>query len=166
MTKKIFTLLICCMMSAILMAQAYNPDYKDYVGTTTMRLPNGWYYGQVRNGYPEGNGYAYYKDSKLGWVIYKGQFAGGYFSGTGDVLCEAGFIGGNWEKSKLKKRSFADKNHIVYTCDDMKQTFHQKIQSKSLDLAEIVLPGGNTALVEQISDDTMLGRKALKRFWK
>lgn len=167
MKKFIFLLVFVvfvCLQSAY--AQAYNPEYKNYVGTTTMRVPNGWYYGDVDHGYPSGKGYAFFKDSKLGWIIYKGDFRKGVFSGTGDVLCDAGFISGHWDNHKLISRRELSNQYVQDVCNDMRDIFQHKIQSKYLDLAEVVLPGGQSTFVEQISDDTRLGRKFMNKFFK
>lgn len=167
MVRKYFFLILCslCVFFDV-NAQAYNPDYSDFEGVATMSLPNGWYYGEIKSGYPEGEGYAYFKDSQLGWVVYKGSFCNGSFSGEGAVVCDAGFLEGTWRKNKLTNRVFNDRDHIMSVCNDIKEVFQNKIQKQYLDLAEIVLPGGNTALVEQISDDTMLGKKTLRSFSK
>lgn len=164
MRKSLFFILVLLLTKcSIAFAQAYNPEYKDFSGVTAMTLPNGWYYGLVENGYPSGEGYAYYKDSKLGWVMYKGNFVKGRFSGKGDFLCKEGFVHGEWESHKLNKQINVNQEHIKQSCKDMQDVFRKKILTKYDNLAEITLPGGSSTWVEQISSDNMLGRKILKR---
>lgn len=85
-------------------AQVYNPYFAFYQGVGYMPVATGYYYGQIMNGYPHGEGYIYYCDPYMGWVSYHGGFNFGVCHGQGELLCYAGYIAGVWTEECLYSR--------------------------------------------------------------
>lgn len=62
-------------------------------------MPNGYYYGNISGGYPQGEGYCYYVDSQLGAIYYHGNFDKGVVHGKGELLSSSGYICGTWNQN-------------------------------------------------------------------
>lgn len=101
--KKFFTIMLLAISMSLLVAvtanaQLYAPCYANYNGVVYFTLPNGYYYGQIYAGYPQGEGYYYFVDPQLGPVYYHGYFERGLCSGNGEVISNQGYICGTWKR--------------------------------------------------------------------
>lgn len=96
MKNLLFTLAlaICSMFAAN--AQLYSPSYACYQGVGYFVMPNGYYYGNISGGYPQGEGYCYCIDPQLGAIYYHGNFDKGLVHGRGELLSSSGYICGSW----------------------------------------------------------------------
>lgn len=95
MKKLLFTLVL--LLAAIgAKAQLYAPCYANYSGVGYFQLSNGYYYGQIYAGYPQGEGYYYFVDPQMGAVFYHGYFDKGLCNGKGEVVSNSGYICGTW----------------------------------------------------------------------
>ena len=90
----LFALIVSIAVTAT--AQLYAPAYANYSGVGYFTLPNGYYYGNIYAGYPQGEGYYCFVDPQLGQVFYHGYFDRGLCNGKGEVLSSYGYICGNW----------------------------------------------------------------------
>lgn len=100
MKKLIFAFLL--LLSAFgANAQLYAPCYANYSGIGYFQLANGYYYGQIYGGYPQGEGYYYFVDPQLGAVFYHGYFDKGLCNGSGEIVSNQGYICGNWSQGNF-----------------------------------------------------------------
>lgn len=77
-------------------AQIYSPAYAYYHGIGYFVMPNGYYFGYIYGGFPQGEGYCYCIDPLLGPIYYHGNFDRGLVHGRGELLSQAGYICGTW----------------------------------------------------------------------
>ena len=87
-------------------AQLYAPGYANYAGIGYFTLPNGYYYGQIYAGYPQGEGYYYFVDPQLGAVFYHGYFDKGLCNGLGEVVSNSGYIYGTWDHGEFVSQTY------------------------------------------------------------
>lgn len=95
---KKFILTLTLVVSALLAAKAqlYAPAYAYYSGVGYFTMSNGYYYGNISGGYPQGEGYCYCIDPQLGPIYYHGNFDKGVVHGKGELLSTSGYICGTW----------------------------------------------------------------------
>lgn len=96
MRKFIFTLVLSVSTFFAAKAQIYSPSYAYYQGVGYFVMPNGYYYGNISSGYPQGEGYCYCIDPQLGPIYYHGNFDKGVVHGKGELLSSSGYICGTW----------------------------------------------------------------------
>lgn len=77
-------------------AQLYAPCYANYKGIGYFALSNGYYYGWISGGYPQGEGYYCSVDPQMGQVFYHGYFDRDLCNGKGEVMSNSGYICGTW----------------------------------------------------------------------
>lgn len=87
-------------------AQLYAPCYANYQGVGYFVLPNGYYYGQIYAGYPQGEGYYYFVDPQMGAVFYHGYFDRGLCNGQGEVVSKSGYICGTWSHGDFVSQTY------------------------------------------------------------
>lgn len=93
-------------------AQLYAPCYANYQGVGYFALPNGYYYGQIYAGYPQGEGYYYFVDPQLGAVFYHGYFDRGLCNGQGEVVSNSGYICGTWSNGDFVSQTYMQTQQI------------------------------------------------------
>lgn len=96
MKKFIFTLVLAISSMFAAKAQIYSPSYAYYQGVGYFVMSNGYYYGNISGGYPQGEGYCYCIDPQLGPIYYHGNFDKGVVHGKGELLSSSGYICGTW----------------------------------------------------------------------
>ena len=109
----IFTLVAPCK------AQLYAPGYANYAGVGFFTLPNGYYYGQISAGYPQGEGYYYFVDPQLGAVFYHGYFDHGLCNGSGEVVCNSGYICGTWKHGEFVSQTYVQPQQMQQSYYDV-----------------------------------------------
>lgn len=120
MLKKIFLILSFVMSVAITAhAQLYAPCYANYQGVGYFVLPNGYYYGQIYAGYPQGEGYYYFVDSQMGAVFYHGYFDRGLCNGQGEVVSNSGYICGTWSHGDFISQTFVQPQQMQQSYYDV-----------------------------------------------
>lgn len=96
MKKFILTLILSVSTLVAATAQIYSPSYAYYQGVGYFVMSNGYYYGNISGGYPQGEGYCYCIDPQLGFIYYHGNFDKGVVHGKGELLSSSGYICGTW----------------------------------------------------------------------
>lgn len=96
MRKFILTLVLAVSTLFAANAQIYSPSYAYYQGVGYFVMSNGYYYGNISGGYPQGEGYCYCIDPQLGPIYYHGNFDKGVVHGKGELLSSSGYICGTW----------------------------------------------------------------------
>lgn len=96
MKKILFMMALLLSMAVNIDAQLYAPCYSNYQGVGYFVMPNGYYYGQIYAGYPQGEGYCYCIDPQMGAVFYHGYFDRGLCNGYGELITNCGYICGTW----------------------------------------------------------------------
>jgi len=96
MSKFILSLILVVSTLFAANAQIYSPSYAYYQGVGYFVMPNGYYYGNISGGYPQGEGYCYCIDPQLGPIYYHGNFDKGVVHGKGELLSSSGYICGTW----------------------------------------------------------------------
>lgn len=96
MRKILLAIMMIVSMATIANAQLYAPCYANYQGIGYFALPNGYYYGWISGGYPQGEGYYCFVDPQMGQVFYHGYFDRGLCNGKGEVMSNSGYICGTW----------------------------------------------------------------------
>lgn len=111
---KRFLLMMALMLSMAFAANAqlYAPCYANYQGVGYFALPNGYYYGQIYAGYPQGEGYYYFVDPQLGAVFYHGYFDRGLCNGQGEVVSNSGYICGTWSNGDFVSQTYMQTQQI------------------------------------------------------
>lgn len=100
-------------------AQLYAPCYANYQGVGYFALPNGYYYGQIYAGYPQGEGYYYFVDPQLGAVFYHGYFDQGLCNGQGEVVSNSGYICGTWSNGDFISQTYMQTQQIQQSYYDV-----------------------------------------------
>lgn len=106
MKKILFMMAMMLSMIFAASAQLYAPCYSNYQGVGYFVLPNGYYYGQIYAGYPQGEGYYYFVDPQMGAVFYHGYFDRGLCNGQGEVVSNAGYICGTWSHGDFVSQTY------------------------------------------------------------
>lgn len=101
MKKFLITLFLMIGLAISANAQLYAPCYAYYQGIGYFTLPNGYYYGWISGGYPQGEGYCYCIDPQLGAVFYHGYFDHGLVHGQGELMSMSGYICGTWNHGEF-----------------------------------------------------------------
>lgn len=102
---KVFALLLVMLgFTLSSKAQIYAPCYAYYQGVGYFAMPNGYYYGNISGGYPQGEGYCYCIDPTLGPIYYHGYFDKGVVHGRGELLSNSGYICGMWNHGDFVKQ--------------------------------------------------------------
>lgn len=96
MKKILLTIIVTFAVIIGAKAQLFAPCYAYYQGIGYFVMPNGYYYGWISCGYPQGEGYCYCIDSQLGPIYYHGNFDRGFVHGQGELLSMSGYICGTW----------------------------------------------------------------------
>ncbi|MFN5318978.1 MAG: hypothetical protein ACK5CY_09060 [Bacteroidia bacterium] len=73
-------------------AQIYSASYFGTSGVGIIYYPNGYYYGEIYNGFANGQGVCYWSDGSF----YYGGFYSGYCNGAGVLVSKYGYISGCW----------------------------------------------------------------------
>ncbi|MBF4473053.1 hypothetical protein [Flavobacterium sp. HJJ] len=94
MKKAIFTIALLFFLSILKTnGQIYSQGYAGYAGLGIIYYPNGYYQGQVYNGYANGTGTFYWADGSF----YYGSFNAGFYNGAGVLMSRYyGYISGCW----------------------------------------------------------------------
>lgn len=100
-------------------AQLYAPGYANYQGVGYFTLPNGYYYGQIYAGYPQGEGYYYFVDPQLGPVFYHGYFDRGLCNGQGEVVSSSGYICGTWSCGNFVSQTYVQTQQMQQSYYDV-----------------------------------------------
>lgn len=120
MLKKILLILSFVMSVAITAdAQLYAPCYANYQGVGYFVLPNGYYYGQIYAGYPQGEGYYYFVDAQMGAVFYHGYFDRGLCNGQGEVVSNSGYICGTWSHGDFISQTYVQPQQMQQSYYDV-----------------------------------------------
>ena len=124
MFKKIILILPLVLSVAInVAAQLYAPGYANYEGVGYSVLPNGYYYGQIRAGYPQGEGYYYFADPQMGAVFYHGDFDRGVCDGQGEVVSNSGYICGMWSNGDFISQTYVQTQQMQQSYYDVWSNF-------------------------------------------
>lgn len=119
MRKFILTLIwaVCSLIAAN--AQIYSPGYANYQGIGYFVMPNGYYYGNIVGGFPQGEGYCYCIDPQLGPIYYHGNFDKGVVHGRGELLSTSGYICGTWDHGDFVSQINVPSYHIMQSYTDV-----------------------------------------------
>lgn len=139
--------------------QLYNPNFWCYQGIAYMPLPNGYYYGWVNGGFPQGEGYAYVYQPGMGWVSYHGNFDRGVVHGLGELVCSAGYICGTWNHGQFVSQTYVQPAQMQQTVSNVYNNYSTYVQPQSNYQANVALPSHTT--ITQIDSDSELGRELL-----
>ena len=112
MKKLLLMMALMLSMAFAANAQLYAPCYANYQGVGYFALPNGYYYGQIYAGYPQGEGYYYFVDPQLGAVFYHGYFDRGLCNGQGEVVSNSGYICGTWSNGDFVSQTYMQTQQI------------------------------------------------------
>ena len=112
MKKLLLMMALMLSMAFAANAQLYAPCYANYQGVGYFALPNGYYYGQIYAGYPQGEGYYYFLDPQLGAVFYHGYFDRGLCNGQGEVVSNSGYICGTWSNGDFVSQTYMQTQQI------------------------------------------------------
>ena len=112
MKKLLLMMALMLSMAFAANAQLYAPCYANYQGVGYFALPNGYYYGQICAGYPQGEGYYYFVDPQLGAVFYHGYFDRGLCNGQGEVVSNSGYICGTWSNGDFVSQTYMQTQQI------------------------------------------------------
>lgn len=118
---KKFLLMTVLVLSMVFTAKAqlYAPCYANYQGVGYFTLPNGYYYGQIYAGYPQGEGYYYFVDPQLGAVFYHGYFDRGLYNGQGEVVSNSGYICGTWDHGDFISQTYVQTQQMQQSYYDV-----------------------------------------------
>ncbi len=120
MVKKLFLLISLSLAMALSAnAQLYAPCYANYQGTGYFVLPDGYYYGQIYAGYPQGEGYYYFVDPQMGAVFYHGYFDRGLCNGQGEVVSNSGYICGTWDHGEFVSQTYVQTQQMQLSYYDV-----------------------------------------------
>lgn len=121
MTRKKLLLMMALILSMAFAANAqlYAPCYANYQGVGYFVLPNGYYYGQIYAGYPQGEGYYYFVDPQMGAVFYHGYFDRGLCNGQGEVVSNSGYICGTWSHGDFVSQTYVQTQQMQQSYYDV-----------------------------------------------
>ncbi len=120
MAKKfIFPIFMMLTIALSVDAQLYAPGYSNFQGVGYFVLPNGYYYGQIYAGYPQGEGYYYFIDPQMGSVFYHGQFDRGLCHGKGELVSGSGYICGTWDHGDFISQTYVNTRKIQQSYHDV-----------------------------------------------
>lgn len=156
MIKKILFLLVVALSTAFgAKAQMYAPCYAYYQGIGYFNMPNGYYYGWINCGFPNGEGYCYCFDPQLGPIFFHGYFSAGVAHGPGELLSNAGYICGVWQYGNFVSQQYVAPQQMQQSYTNAWNNYSTNYQASN----NVTIPANTT--ITQIDSDTQLGRQLL-----
>lgn len=157
--KKVFLLLLASALMSLAgetKAQICNPYYAYYCGFGYMPVPTGYYVGYIYGGFPHGEGYFYGIDPNIGMVAYRGGFYMGVCNGKGELICQQGYIAGEWAMGTFTRQINISLNQAQNSYRQVQSTYQAHVQPQSnqrLNLADVE--------IIQIDSDSRMGKQML-----
>jgi hypothetical protein len=156
---KIIFVVAFIMFTVVAKAQIYSPQLQGYNGFGTVFYPNGYYQGNLSNGFAHGVGTFYFRDG----TIFQGNFFNGWRNGPGVIANPVhGFISGCWSNGQFIGNCVQVVNPYV-TSQSVRKVVNDAVENFSDD-ADFVAYSPEGYEIERIDPNSELGGKLLGNY--
>ncbi len=157
--KKLFLIFIITITFSLkAKCQIYSPNLIGYAGIGTIFYPNGFYQGEVYNGFANGRGTFYWYDGSF----FSGTFYAGLYNGAGVLVSRFyGYINGCWSNGIFVGNCVNIYN--PYISNNAVESEIRRVQQSLPDDSRITSHDPDGYTITRVDANTQMGQTLLGR---